>query len=96
VSLLDDACGRVLPSSEEPVVRVLRTRFLALVAFGLLPIYVGGLSGCDSKPADGELVEQPDIDAQQKTDVKDQYLKQRLERKNKASTTGKPASTRRR
>jgi hypothetical protein len=94
VSRLDDDCGRVLPSSEEPVVRVLRTRFFALLAFGLLPICVGGLSGCDSKPADGELVEEQHVDAQQKADVKAQYQKQRLERKNKSSTKGKPAPTR--
>jgi hypothetical protein len=77
-------------------VRVLCTRFFALLALGLLPICVAGLSGCDSKPADGELVEQPDIDAQQKADVKAQYEKQRLERKNKSSTKGKLAPTRRR
>ena len=71
--------------------RVLRTGFWALVAYGLLPICVGGLSGCDSKPADGELVEQPQIDAQQKADVKAQYQNQRLERKKKSLNTGKPA-----
>jgi hypothetical protein len=71
-------------------VRVLRTRFYALLAFGLLPICVGGLSGCDSRPADGELVEQPQIDAQQKADVKAQYEKQRLERKKKSLNAGRP------
>ena len=71
--------------------RVLRTRLLALVAFGLLPICMGGLSGCGSKPADGELVESAQIDAQQKTDVKAQYERQRLERKAKSLTKGRPA-----
>jgi hypothetical protein len=80
---------------EEPVVRVLRSRFRALVAFGLLPICVGGLSGCDSRPADGELVEPAQIDAQQKADVKAQYQRQMLERKNKSSTKGKPARAKR-
>jgi hypothetical protein len=71
-------------------VRVLRTRFLALVAFALLPICVGGLSGCDSRVGDGELVEEQQVEAQQKEDVKAQYQKQRLERKKKSSNTGKP------
>jgi len=76
-------------------VRVLRTRFGALVSFALLSICVGGLSGCDSRPADGELVEAAQIDAQQKTDVKAQYEKQRLERKKKSQTTGRSARGRR-
>ena len=37
--------------------RILCSRFLMVVAFGLLPICLGGLSGCDSKPADGMLEE---------------------------------------
>jgi hypothetical protein len=72
-------------------VRVFRTRLLALVAFGLLPIGVGGLSGCGSKLADGELSEEPDITAEQKSEVKAQYQKQMLERKNKSSKKGKTA-----
>ena len=74
--------------------RFLRTRFLELVAFGLLPICVGGLSGCDSKRAEGELAEEPQIDAEQKADVKAQYEKQRLERKKKALNTREPARAR--
>ncbi len=74
--------------------RVLRTRLWAPVAFGLLPICVGGLSGCDSRPADGELVESAQIDAQQKTDVKAQYQRQMLERKKKSLTKGRPARAR--
>jgi hypothetical protein len=72
-------------------VRFHRTRFWALVASGLLPIGVGGLSGCDSRPADGELVEAAQIDAQQKTDVKAQYQRQMLERKAKSQIKGSPA-----
>ncbi len=60
--------------------RILCSRFLVVVAFGLLPICLGGLSGCDSKPADGTLVEQAQIDAEQKAEVKAQYQKQMLER----------------
>ena len=75
--------------------RILRTRFFALVAFGLLPTCLGGLSGCDSKPADGELVEPAHVDAQQIADVKAQYEKQRLERKNKSLTKGRTARAKR-
>lgn len=75
--------------------RVLRTRWFALVACGLLPVCLGGMGGCSSRPADGDVVEQPEIDAKQKTDVRDQYQKQRLERKKKAATTGKGARGRR-
>ena len=75
--------------------RVLRTHFWALVAFGLLPIGVGGLSGCDSKPADGELVEPAHVDEKQVADVKAQYERQRLERKNKSLTKGRPARAKR-
>ena len=75
--------------------RVLRTRLWALVAFGLLPICVGGLSGCDSKPADGELAEPAQVDAQQITDVKAQYERQRLEKKNKSLTKARTARTKR-
>jgi hypothetical protein len=59
------------------------------VALGLLPIWLGGLSGCDGKPADGTLVESAQIDASQQAEVKAQYQKQMLERKNKSSTKGK-------
>ena len=45
---------------------ILCSRFLVMVAFGLLPIWLGGLSGCDSKPEDGTLMEPPQIDADQK------------------------------
>jgi hypothetical protein len=72
-------------------VRILCSRFLLVVAFGLLPICLGGLSGCDSKPADGSLVEAPQIDADQKAEVKAQYQKQMLEMKTKFSKKGKSA-----
>ena len=69
--------------------RILCSRFLVVVAFGLLPICLGGLSGCDSKPADGMLEEPPHIDADQQAEVKAQYQKQRLERQSKSSKKGK-------
>ena len=71
--------------------RILCSRFLLVVAFGLLPICLGGLSGCGSKPADGELAEEPNISAEQRSEVKDQYQKQMLERKSKSSKKGKTA-----
>ena len=71
--------------------RILCSRFLLVVAFGLLPICLGGLSGCGSKPADGELAEEPNISAEQRSEVKDQYQKQMLARKVKSSKKGKTA-----
>jgi hypothetical protein len=76
---------------EESVVRIVCSRFLAVVAFGVLPIALGGLSGCNWKPADGMLDEPPHIDATQKEEVKGQYQKQRLERQSKYSIKGKGA-----
>jgi hypothetical protein len=72
-------------------VRFLCSRFSVMVALGLLSICLGGLSGCDSKPADGSLVEPPEIGADQKAEVKSQYQKQMLERKAKSSKKGKSA-----
>ena len=71
--------------------RILCSRFLVVVAFGLLPICLGGLSGCGSKPADGMLAEIPQISAEQKAEVKAQYKKQMLERQSKSSKKGKTA-----
>ena len=69
--------------------RILCSRFFTVVAFGLLPICLGGLSGCGSKPADGTVVEQAQIDPDQQTEVKAQYQKQMLERQSKSSKKGK-------
>ena len=73
--------------------RILCSCFMVVVAFGLLSTCVVSLSGCDSKPADGTLVETPQIDADQKAEVKAQYQKQ-LQRHGNSSTKGK-ASRRR-
>jgi hypothetical protein len=72
-------------------VRNLCWRFSVVVAFGLLPICLGGLSGCDAKPADGTLVESPQIDADQKAEAKSEYQKRRLELQRKSSPKGKIA-----
>jgi hypothetical protein len=72
-------------------VRILCSRLWMVVAFGLLPICLGGLSGCDSKPADGMLAEAPNISAEQRAEVKAGYQKQRLERQSKSSQKGQVA-----
>jgi hypothetical protein len=38
-------------------VRILCSGFLSTLIFGLLLVCLGGLSGCDSKPADGTVVQ---------------------------------------
>ena len=73
--------------------RILCSRFLVVVAFGLMPICVGGLSGC-GKPADGMIEETPQISEEQKAEVKAQYQKRRLEAQSKAAKTGKTARKR--
>jgi hypothetical protein len=74
-------------------VRIVCSRLLLVVALGLLPMCLGGLSGCDSKPADGTLVETPQITADQKAEVKAQYQKQ-LQRHGNSSTKGKTSRRR--
>lgn len=71
--------------------RILCSRFMVVVAFGLLSICVGSLSGCDSKPADGTLVESPEISAQQKAEVAAEIKQQSLDRRSKFSKKGKTA-----
>jgi hypothetical protein len=71
--------------------RGLCSRLLVGIAFGLPPICLGGLSGCDSKPADGSLVEQPRIEADQIAEVKAQYRKRILATRSKPSKKVKAA-----
>jgi hypothetical protein len=72
-------------------VRILFSRFMVIVAIGFLSMCVGSLSGCDSKPADGSLVDPPEISAAQKADVAAELKQQSLERRNKVSKKGKSA-----
>jgi hypothetical protein len=72
-------------------VRILCSRFLVVVAFGLLALCLGGVSGCGSKPADGMLEEPSHVSAEQKAEVQAQYQKQMLERQSKYSKKGKTA-----
>ena len=73
------------------MVRIHCSRFLVVVAFGLLPICLGSLNGCGSKLAEGELAEESNISTEQRSEVKSQYQKQMLERKAKSSKKGKSA-----
>jgi hypothetical protein len=58
------------------------------VASGLLSVYLGGLSGCGPEKADG-MLDEPQIDADQKAEVKAQYQKQMLDRQSKFAKKGK-------
>jgi hypothetical protein len=66
--------------------RILYSRFFLLVAFGLMALCLGGLSGCDSKPADGTVVQQAQIDEKQQAEVKARYEKKMLERQQSKSS----------
>ena len=37
--------------------RILCSGLLSVLTYGFLPVCVGGMSGCDSKPADGTMVQ---------------------------------------
>ena len=64
---------------------------LRVVVFGVLAICMGGLSGCDSRPADGSLVSQPQIDPAQVEEIKAQRLRQKLEYQKNHSKKAKAA-----
>jgi hypothetical protein len=70
-------------------VRNLCSRLLAVVAFALLPICLGGLSGCGPSTADGSLAESPEISADQQSEVKARYQKQISDRQSKSPKKGK-------
>jgi hypothetical protein len=69
-------------------VRILCSRLLVVVAIGILPISLGGLSGCNSKPPDGMLEDVEEIDADTKAEIKAKY-KERMIAKGKYSKKGK-------
>ena len=68
--------------------RILCSRLLVVVAIGILPISLGGLSGCNSKPPDGMLEDVEEIDADTKAEIKAKY-KERMIAKGKYSKKGK-------
>jgi hypothetical protein len=56
-------------------VRILCSGLLSVLAFGLLLAFLGGLSGCDSKPSDGTTVEGgAPVSAEQKAKVRSLYV----------------------
>jgi hypothetical protein len=55
-------------------VRILRSGLLSVLALGSLLVCLGGSSGCDSKPADGTMVEGgAPVSAEQKAKIKSFY-----------------------
>jgi hypothetical protein len=65
-------------------VQTSRFRSLSLAAIGLLPVCLGGLSGCDSKVPDGsQVAESGAVSPEQKAKVEAQY-------KNRHRSPGKP------
>ena len=68
--------------------RNLCSRFLVAAVLALLSISMGGLSGCGADKSDG-MIEEPEIDVNQKTEVKAQYQKQMQERQSKSGKKGK-------
>jgi hypothetical protein len=74
-------------------VRISRSRFLVAVAAGLLPIGLGGLFGCGSKPPDGMLEEVSQVSDEQQAEVKAQY-QNRLAKKKQSMKKGKSSGKR--
>ena len=68
--------------------RILCSRLLAVLPFGLLLVCVGGLSGCDSRPADGTVVQaRGTISEQEKSKVESRYMdRKKNSHKNKRPT----------
>jgi hypothetical protein len=69
-------------------VRILCSRLLSVLPVGLLLVCVGGLSGCDSRPADGTVVQDSGaISEQEKSKVESRYMdRKRNAQKNKQPT----------
>jgi hypothetical protein len=70
-------------------VRILCSRLLSVLPFGLLLVCVGGLSGCDSRPADGTVVQDSGtVSEQEKSKVESRYMdRKKNAQKNKQSTS---------
>jgi hypothetical protein len=69
-------------------VRILCSRLPVVVASGFLALCLGGVSGCGADKSDA-MLEEPQIDADQKAEVKAQYQKQLLDRQSKFAKKGK-------
>jgi hypothetical protein len=70
-------------------VRILHFASLAVLTSGLLLACLGGLSGCDSKPADGTVVqESATTSEQEKSEVERRYMdRKKNAQKNKQLTS---------
>jgi hypothetical protein len=72
-------------------VRSLAAGLLSMLAFGLLLVCLGGLSGCGSRPADGQVVPDGAIaSAEQKSKVDSYYT----DRKKNATKNRQPSRRR--
>ena len=70
--------------------RIQYSCFLLVLTFGLLLVCLGGLSGCDSKPADGTVVlDSGKVSEEQKSKVESYYKDRR-----KSANTKRPAPRR--
>lgn len=68
------------------------SRYMVVVALGLMSMaLLGSMSGCDSTVADGSQVEEIQVSAEQKAEIKAQRERQRLERQKNALKKNKKA-----
>lgn len=68
--------------------RTLRSWLLSVLSVGLLHVCVGGLSGCDSKPADGTVVQDSGtISEQEKSKVESRYMDRKKNAQKKKQPT---------
>ena len=68
------------------------SRYPVVVALGLLPlVLLGGMCGCDSTVADGSQVEEVQVSAEQKAEIRAQRERQKLERQKNALKKNKKA-----
>ena len=72
--------------------RTLRSWLLSVLPVELLLVCVGGLSGCDSRPADGTVVQDSGaISEQEKSKVESRYMdRKKNAQKNKQPTPNRP------
>jgi hypothetical protein len=72
-------------------VRILCSRLLSVLAIGLLLVCAGGLSGCDSRPPDGTVVQDSGtISEQEKSKIESRYI----DRKKNAQKNTRPTPKR--
>jgi hypothetical protein len=68
-------------------VRILYSGLLSVLTFGLLLVCLGGLSGCDSRPADGTMVQDSGtVSKEQQSKVDSHYKDRKKNAKQKKRT----------